>query len=230
MPRHRSTPESLARTRERRASLTETAPVMEAAARFLEARPRSVEETRRRLARAGYPGSLVEQVIARLVAVGYLDDAAFARAWVEARDRSRPRGEAALRRELALRGVAPDVIAAALEKRRESWHGPEPGDERVGGAPGMSDGGPASARGGEMERDPDDVAAASVLERRDATLRREPDPRRRRARAYALLARHGFDPETCRSAVAAWMSGTAAGGTTDGGSGDLESGDGPADV
>jgi hypothetical protein len=29
------------------------------------------------------------------------------------------------------------------------------------------------------------------------------DPRLRRQRAYALLARNGFDPETCREASAA---------------------------
>jgi hypothetical protein len=31
------------------------------------------------------------------------------------------------------------------------------------------------------------------------------DPRQRRQRAYALLARNGFDPETCREAAAAAM-------------------------
>jgi SOS response regulatory protein OraA/RecX len=32
-------------------------------------------------------------------------------------------------------------------------------------------------------------------------LERVADPRARRQRAYALLARHGFDPETCREAA-----------------------------
>jgi len=42
-----------------------------------------------------------------------------------------------------------------------------------------------------------------LLERRLAALLREADPRRRRQKAYVLLARHGFDPDTCRTAIAA---------------------------
>jgi SOS response regulatory protein OraA/RecX len=41
------------------------------------------------------------------------------------------------------------------------------------------------------------VAARRLLERRGAGLRREPDARRRRHKAYALLARHGFSPDVC---------------------------------
>ncbi len=179
---------------------------MEAAARFLEARPRSIVETRRRLARAGYPEALVEQVLSRLVEVGYLDDEAFARAWVESRDRTRPRGATALRRELLLRGVAPDVIAAALERR-----GPAEAEEA-----GRRDGMVAEAG-----------AAERVLARRTRTLLREPDARRRRDRAYALLARNGFDPETCRAAVRRWM--TATEGATDVAAGTDEGADQGAD-
>ena len=36
-------------------------------------------------------------------------------------------------------------------------------------------------------------------------LARVTDPRQRRQRAYALLARNGFDPETCREASAELM-------------------------
>jgi hypothetical protein len=36
---------------------------------------------------------------------------------------------------------------------------------------------------------------------------REPDPRRRRAKAYALLARNGFDPVVCSTVAAAWLAG-----------------------
>ena len=39
-----------------------------------------------------------------------LDDEAFARAWVESRDRARPRGERAIREELRLKGVDRTVI------------------------------------------------------------------------------------------------------------------------
>ena len=36
--------------------------------------------------------------------LGMLDDETFARAWVESRDRARPRGERAIREELRLKG------------------------------------------------------------------------------------------------------------------------------
>ncbi len=172
--------------RERRAEAREPGPVMDAAARFLEARPRSVAETRRRLVHAGWPAELVESVLDRLQELGYLDDRVFAHAWVESRDRAHPRGESALRRELALKGVPADTIAEVLLQRRADAQA----------APGMA--APDSAA-------PDVAAAARVLERRGAALLREPDAQRRRTKAYALLARHGFDPETCRTAVTAWI-------------------------
>ncbi len=104
--------------RERRAAVEDVAEVLEAAARYLEARPRSVAEVRRRLTTAGYRVPLVEAAIVRLGELGYLDDDAFARAWVESRDRARPRGELALRRELRLRGVDDGLVRAVLADRR----------------------------------------------------------------------------------------------------------------
>jgi len=180
--RRRETP---AEGRARRGAVEDPATVLDAAARLLEARPRSTAEVRRRLGEAGYRTDLVEEAITRLAALGYLDDEAFARAWVESRDRARPRGERALRTELRRKGVADEVVATIIEDRMS------PGE----GGPGGADAG-----GG-----PDDVAALRLLERRGAAAAREMDPRRRRARAYALLARNGFDPDVAGRAVAAWL-------------------------
>lgn len=156
--------------------------VLAAGFRFLEARARSVAEVRRRLADAGYRPELVEGTIARLLAIGLLDDEAFARHWVESRDRARPRGEIALKRELRLRGVDAQVIAAVLDERSAGVS-----DDPFGAA---RDGDDASER-----LDPDAAAAVRLLERRRRDLERVTDPRKRRARAYALLARNGFGPE-----------------------------------
>lgn len=164
--------------REQRAELTESGPVMDAAAAFLAVRPRSVAETRRRLRYHGYPEELVERVVGQLVDLHYLDDEAFARAWVESRDRARPRGEAALRRELALKGVSRDVVAEVLAGREPA----APGDETA-----------------------DMGAAMRLLERRTSALEREADPAKRRQKAYALLARNGFNPEVCRDAAWAFV-------------------------
>ena len=52
---------------------------------------------------------------------------------------------------------------------------------------------------------PDRAAADRLLAKHARALARVADPRQRRQRAYALLARNGFDPETCREAAAAAM-------------------------
>ena len=181
--------ETIAEGRARRAAVEDAATVLDAAALFLGARPRSTAEVRRRLGQAGYRAELVDEAIARLAGLGYLDDEAFARAWVESRDRARPRGERALRTELRRKGVADDVMATIIDERAA------PGEGQGAGA----DGGAGPGTGA------DDLAAARLLDRRGAAARREVDPRRRRSRAYALLARNGFDPEVAGRAVAAWL-------------------------
>ncbi len=145
--------------------------MLDAALRYLEARPRSTDEVRRRLETAGYRSELVDGAIDRLTDLGMLDDAAFARAWLESRDRARPRGERALRRELALKGVDRAIVDEAI-------------GDREGEQPGA------------------DVAAARRLIARHArSLERMTDPRARRQRAYALLARSGFDSDTATDIV-----------------------------
>ena len=183
-PRRR---ESFAERREQRAAIEDPALVLEAAARFLEVRSRSVHEVRRRLGGAGYRSDLVDGAIARMTELGMLDDETFARSWVESRDRARPRGERAIREELRLKGIEREVVDVVLGERRDRALEAVPGDGDDADLP------PATA---------DRTAAERLLEKNARALARVIDPRRRRQRAYALLARHGFDPETCREAAA----------------------------
>jgi regulatory protein len=165
--------ESFAEGRARRAEIDDPAVVLEAASRFLEARQRSVAEVRRRLTSAGYREELVTTAIERLGDLGMLDDAGFAAQWVESRDRARPRGERALRMELRRKGIDTATIDGAMVERADR----EPGAA------------------------PDDAAADRLLDRHRRALERIADPRRRRNRAYATLARHGFDPDTATRAI-----------------------------
>ncbi|MGZ9159870.1 MAG: regulatory protein RecX [Candidatus Limnocylindrales bacterium] len=176
---HRSK-DSFAERRERRAAVDDPAVVLEAAVRFLEARSRSVSEVRRRLGGAGYRTDLVDGAIARLTELGMLDDEVFARAWVESRDRARPRGERAIREELRVKGIDRSTVEAVLQDRREGGV-MDAGDGRV---------------------DADGAAAERLIAKHLRGLARIADPRQRRQRAYALLARNGFDPDTCRAAAA----------------------------
>ncbi|HKG18953.1 MAG TPA: regulatory protein RecX, partial [Candidatus Limnocylindrales bacterium] len=146
--------------------MTDPSLVLEACLRFLESRARSAAEVRRRLLVHGYRADLVEGAIERLTELGMIDDAAFARQWVESRDRARPRGERALRQELARKGIDRELTEETLADR-------------------------------EVDRPNADAAAAQrLLDRHASALARVADPRARRQRAYALLARNGFDPET----------------------------------
>ena len=86
----------------------------ESALRLLAYRPRSEEELRSRLARRGLPLSAVENAIEHLREQGLVDDAAFARYWVEARQQSSPRGRYLLQRELLAKGVAAEMAGEAL--------------------------------------------------------------------------------------------------------------------
>lgn len=185
MARTRARRESFAEKRERRAAVEDPAVVLEAAARFLEARSRSIHEVRRRLGGAGYRSELVEGAIARMTELGMLDDEVFARAWVESRDRARPRSERAIREELRLKGIDRETVDIVLGERRDRAAESGPGDD--------SDLAPPSA---------DRTAAERLLTKNARSLARVADPRQRRQRAYALLARHGFDPETCREIAA----------------------------
>jgi regulatory protein len=87
---------------------------LEVAMRFLAARPRSRAETAARLARASVARATAELVLARLEACGLVDDAAFARWWVEDRRAHRPTARRGLAYELAARGVPREVVDAAL--------------------------------------------------------------------------------------------------------------------
>ena len=168
--------EGFAEKRERLGSVDEPSVVFDAALRFLEPRQRSVGEVRRRLTRVGYREDLVTAAIERLTELGMLDDEAFARAWIESRDRARPRGARALMSELARKGIDRQTADETLSER-EADH------------PGA-----------------DADAAQKLLNRNARSLARVADPRGRRQRAYALLARNGFDPEvaaaTSRALVA----------------------------
>ena len=70
-------------------------------------------EIRRRLALRGIDEETIEQEVERLQRAGLLDDEAFARAWVEERERLSPRGSRMLRFELRRHGVADDQVEAA---------------------------------------------------------------------------------------------------------------------
>jgi regulatory protein len=85
------------------------------AVRFLSYRPRSTHEVRTNLVKHDIPETVIDRAVERLVNLGYLDDAAFARFWVENRSTFKPLSPRALRYELRRKGVPDSIIEVALE-------------------------------------------------------------------------------------------------------------------
>jgi regulatory protein len=89
----------------------------EAALHFLAYRARSEQEVRDRLKRGSFSPEAIDATILRLNDWRYLDDADFARRWVESRARGKPRGQRLLQQELRQKGIdaetSKQVIAEA---------------------------------------------------------------------------------------------------------------------
>jgi len=84
----------------------------------ISAKRQTVKEIREKLA-TRFPEADAEAVIARLQELEYLDDKAFAEAYIRHRSLSSPRGKWVLRQELRRKGVAESDYALALESFSE---------------------------------------------------------------------------------------------------------------
>jgi regulatory protein len=143
----------------------------EAALKLLERTRRTRADLVRRLREKGFDATVVDQVVERLAGVGLLDDVEYARAFLAGRWGRRAAGWRVLEQDLRRRGVAGKDIERA-RARFEQEQGPA-----------------------------DEVRlarrVAAQAERRYAAL----DPRARRQRLYALLARRGFDGDVIEQAL-----------------------------
>jgi len=96
---------------------------------------RTVEEVRRKLRDKGYEGNVIDDAIQHLIDYGYLDDEAYAKAYVRSRFSGSGHGPRRLSAELAKRGVDRTIIdkvvsetfedgelrEAALKQGRKRW-------------------------------------------------------------------------------------------------------------
>ena len=143
----------------------------EAALRLLERQRRTRADLARRLADRGFAATTVERVLDRLAAVGLVDDVEYARAFMAGRRARRAAGARRIEQELRARGVGPEDIAAAAARL----------DAEQGGL--------------------DETAAARRVIAQAERRLRGLEPRVRRQRLYALLARRGFDGDVIRRAL-----------------------------
>ena len=146
--------------------------------RYLSRRERTTLEVRQQLERKGVDTAVADEVTAILSEEGYVDDARFARLFVQDKRELEQWGTERIRQRLLARGLDRDVIATALEDG-QAWRGP---------------GEPAT----ELDR------ALSVLGRRFPS---PPNDRRGRDRALGALIRKGYDPELALDALRAYVRG-----------------------
>lgn len=134
-------------------------------------RSRARQELRRRLRRKEIPDDIIEETLAWLDERGYIDDEAFARAFVRDRLALRPRGPRMLQSELAGKGVARDLAERVIEDELAS-----------------------------ADSSREDLALA-VGEKWLRTTGRRKEGRKRRQGLYQALARKGFSGDTISGVI-----------------------------
>jgi regulatory protein len=85
--------------------------------RLLTLAPRTRAQLADALRKRAIPDETANEVLSRFADVGLIDDAAFARSWVESRHHSRGLAGRALSAELKQRGVAAEEIRAAIDEQ-----------------------------------------------------------------------------------------------------------------
>lgn len=83
--------------------------------RYLTIRPRSQFEIESKLREKKFSDDVVNQVIAHLVKLGYVNDGWFAEQWASSRARARGFGKRRIEQELRQKGVSRDAIHQALQ-------------------------------------------------------------------------------------------------------------------
>ncbi len=86
------------------------------ALKILNIRPHSEQEFREKLARKKYSPETVTEITGYCRKCGYLDDALFARAWIQSRLNNRPKSRRFIEIELLKKGLDRDLINRALDE------------------------------------------------------------------------------------------------------------------
>lgn len=87
--------------------------------RLLKRRLHSRHELEQALRKRHVEPEQIAELLKELEAAGLIDDTRFARAWVNDRDRFRPRGKYILQAELAKKGIDRELIKQTLTDREE---------------------------------------------------------------------------------------------------------------
>ncbi len=146
---------------------------VDAALNFLSYRQRTSWEVRRKLSARGFGESTIDAAMARLTAVGLVDDEAFVGAYVRDRIVHRPMGVRRMVQELYAKGVAREVALPVIDAVLRE----EDTSER-------------------------ELAMRVVAKKRRTLAKRSDDPALARRRLRDQLLRRGFDIRVVKDAIA----------------------------
>jgi len=91
-----------------------------AAMNLITYRPRSEREIEQKLRQKKFEPDTIERVLTRLRELDLVDDAAFARYWIDQRETFKPRSRMALRQELQQKGISREIMDELLEEIDET--------------------------------------------------------------------------------------------------------------
>ena len=135
-----------------------------------------------------FPPREIDAAIVTLTKMGALHDDYLA-SDVARSYRSRGYGPARIRMALKKRGIAPELIEQAIEGADDAFSFSTPGDDD----------------GGCDARDEDAENAFTALKKKTSQLLREPDVRKRKAKAVRFLVGRGFSYEDSIGATDRWL-------------------------
>lgn len=157
-----------------------------------------------KLQRKGIDARTAESVCRELEARGLLDDRRYAEVVVSAELRRKPAGARMLEIKLRSKRIDPKLAREVVERVLNDQA--ERHAERLDSQSSAHPQPPPTGRGlrgrlgssGEARRELDRAGALKLAQRKVRTLGTRVDKLAASRRVYALLARRGFDPETCR--------------------------------
>lgn len=92
----------------------------DAAMNLITYRPRSEREIEQKLRQKKFEPNTIERVLTRLRELDLVNDAAFARYWIDQRETFKPRSRMALRQELQQKGISREIVDELLEEIDEN--------------------------------------------------------------------------------------------------------------
>ena len=100
------------------------------AVRYISYRPRTEQETRKRLLKR-YGNSTVEVAIAKCYKNDLLNDQKFAEMWIESRTNSRPKSAYMIKRELISKGVSKQIAEEAIQSVDDNQNAQSAADKKI---------------------------------------------------------------------------------------------------